>query len=243
MSFRLRLWLPALGLALFVHPAAAAPPQAVIELFTSQGCSSCPPADALAADLARRPELIVLTFPVDYWDYLGWKDTLADPLFSARQRAYAYGRGDRQVYTPQVIVNGTKPCIGSNRAQIEQWAGTEPKKPPLPVNVTATERDGRVVVDIEASPERVATAEVWLLPILRSEVVSISRGENRGRTITYTNVVRGMMRIGEWRGGAARFESLVRGVRAEADGYVVLLQAFEGPRPGIILGAGKSTGL
>src|SRR5215213_8380181 len=109
------LRLTALGLVLLGQGAsdgAIASPQAVVELFTSQGCSSCPPADALLTDLAQRPDVVALTLPVDYWDYLGWKDTLASPAFTARQRAYAHGRSDRQVYTPQIIVNGSRPCMG-----------------------------------------------------------------------------------------------------------------------------------
>src|SRR5918998_1485277 len=121
MTSRPTLWLAALAAALLSALArrAAAGPQAVVELFTSQGCSSCPPADALFVELAKRPELVALTLPVDYWDYLGWKDTLAQPVFTARQRAYAHRRSDRQLYTPQAIVNGTKPCVGSDRTQIE----------------------------------------------------------------------------------------------------------------------------
>ena len=112
------------GFALAAAGRSRPPPAAVVELFTSQGCSSCPPADAILAELARRPDIVALTFPVDYWDYLGWKDTLAHPLFTARQRAYAHARGDRQVYTPQMVVNGTKPCIGSDRAQIDALIGS-----------------------------------------------------------------------------------------------------------------------
>src|SRR5919107_210452 len=126
MVSRLTLSFAALALAALMQPALADPPRAVVELFTSQGCSSCPPADAVLADLARRPDIVALSLPVDYWDYLGWKDTLAHPLFTARQKAYAHGRGDRQVYTPQAIVNGTKPCIGSDRAQIEALAAAGP---------------------------------------------------------------------------------------------------------------------
>ena len=228
------LWLALAG------AAAAASPAAVIELFTSQGCSSCPPADAVLAELAKRPDVVALTLPVDYWDYLGWKDTLAHPLFTARQKAYAHGRGDRQVYTPQAIVNGTKPCIGSDRAQIEALAAAGPA---LPVAVTTTERDGAVQVQIEAGPDRVAMAEVWILPVARTRTVPIGKGENRGRTVTYANVVRGMVRVGEWRGGPSSYDVSLNTARGDADGYVVLLQSIEGSKPGVILGAAKSPGL
>ena len=110
MVSRLTLSVAVFGLAFFSRPAWAEPPRAVLELFTSQGCSSCPPADAVLADLARQPDIVALSFSVDYWDYLGWKDTLAHSAFTARQKAYAQSRSDRQVYTPQMIVNGMKPC-------------------------------------------------------------------------------------------------------------------------------------
>jgi hypothetical protein len=95
-------------------------PRAVVELFTSQGCSSCPPADKLMTELSKDPGLIVLTLPVDYWDYLGWKDTLAQPAFTQRQRAYSAVRGDRQVYTPQAVINGASHAVGSEKAAINQ---------------------------------------------------------------------------------------------------------------------------
>src|SRR3984885_8858207 len=119
-------WSGALGVCVIVavvRPAAAAEPRAVVELFTSQGCSSCPPADKIIGELAKDPSVIALSMPIDYWDYLGWKDTLADARFSARQQAYSRVRGDRGVYTPQVVVNGSVHLIGSDRAGIEEAIG------------------------------------------------------------------------------------------------------------------------
>ena len=98
----------------------AATPVTVIELFTSQGCSSCPTADALLESYADRPDVVALTLPVDYWDYLGWKDTLASPKFSARQRTYAKARGDGRVYTPQVVINGLQHAVGSSATDIDR---------------------------------------------------------------------------------------------------------------------------
>src|ERR1700753_3538712 len=115
-------WSGALGLCAIVaviRPAHATDPRAVVELFTSQGCSSCPPADKLIGELAKDPSIIALSMPIDYWDYLGWKDTLADSRFSARQKAYSHMRGDRDVYTPQAVINGEAHVIGSDRAGIE----------------------------------------------------------------------------------------------------------------------------
>src|SRR4051794_13625985 len=137
-----KLMLAALSFVLLGQTVLASP-LAVVELFTSQGCASCPPADALLSELAKRPNVIALSFPVDYWDYLGWKDTLAQPAFTARQRGYAHLRGDRQVYTPQLIVNGRKPCVGSDRAQIEQFMNPETNgAPAFPAEVTVSEEGG-----------------------------------------------------------------------------------------------------
>ena len=244
MISRLKLWLGALA-ALAVQPVLApavlAGPRAVVELFTSQGCSSCPPADALWVELAKRPDLVALTFNVDYWDYLGWKDTLAHPSFTARQRAYALLRSDRQVYTPQAVVNGMKPCVGSDRAQVESLIAPAGGSS-LPVEVSAVEREGSVTVEVAAGDGH-KTADVWVLPVLRSHTVQIGRGENSGRTATYANVVRGLIRVGEWRGEPARFELPLATARGDGDGYVVLLQVTRGTKPGPILGAAKSAGL
>src|SRR5215468_7884684 len=110
-----RVVLPALlaAVAAFATTEASAEPRAVIELFTSQGCSSCPPADKLLGELARDPSIVALSLPIDYWDYIGWKDTLAKPRHTARQRSYAKSRGDGEVYTPQVVINGVARAVGS----------------------------------------------------------------------------------------------------------------------------------
>src|SRR5438067_3710498 len=134
-------WSGALGvcaIVAIVRPAHA-DPRAVVELFTSQGCSSCPPADKIIGELAKDPSVIALSMPIDYWDYLGWKDTLADARFSARQKAYSHMRGDRDVYTPQVIVNGAAHVIGSDRARIEgaiKDTGKADKVMSLPVTMS-----------------------------------------------------------------------------------------------------------
>jgi hypothetical protein len=239
MISRFKACLVVLGLFALGGGALAGPPKAVVELFTSQGCSSCPPADAVLVEMARRPDVVALTFPVDYWDYLGWKDTLAHPLFTARQRGYAHGRGDRQVYTPQVVVNGGRQCVGSNRAEIEMAVKTTGAG--LPAQVKTAEQDGVVVIDVDGSADQVA--EVWVLPVIRLQTVLIERGENRGRTITYANVVRALVRVGDWSGGMARFETSLKVARGEADGYVVLLQNLNGKKPGPIVGVAKSPNL
>src|SRR6516165_10211815 len=111
--------LAAVSAAAFLCSSAQAQTRAVVELFTSQGCSSCPPADKLLGELAKRDDLLALSLPIDYWDYLGWKDTLASHDFSERQREYAQSRGDGAVYTPQAVINGTDDMVGSDRSAIE----------------------------------------------------------------------------------------------------------------------------
>jgi hypothetical protein len=236
----------ALGLPVFqVQPALAQTrqPRAVIELFTSQGCSSCPAADALFVELAKDPSLIALTLPVDYWDYLGWKDTLAHSAFSARQKGYAHLRGDGHVYTPQAVINGAGHFVGSDRAAI-QTASTAAS---LPVRVTVSESDGMVRVSVGAAAGR--NGAVLILPVVRLREVSIARGENKNRKITYANIVRGVTKIGDWTGDEVRFDVPLATARSgDADGYVVLLQSVM-PKPngtmkaGPILGAVKSAGL
>jgi hypothetical protein len=233
-----------LALAVVAASTAWAGPLAVVELFTSQGCSSCPPADAALRDLAGRSDVIALTLPVDYWDYLGWRDTLAKPAFTARQRAYSSVRGDRQVFTPQAVVNGKGSCIGSDAAALEQLI--QAGRPGPGVAIALSESGGTVAVDVAGAaggPSRDQTAEVWVLPVAKAREVAIERGENRGKTITYANVVRGMTRIGEWLGAPLHVEVPLAVARSDGEGYVVLLQSPRGDKPGPILGAAKSPGL
>jgi hypothetical protein len=236
-----------IGLAASTLPGLAAERPAVIELFTSQGCSSCPPADSLMAQIAHdRRDVIVLSFPVDIWDYIGWKDTLAKPEFTARQRHYSLTRGDHQVYTPQVIVDGATHVVGSDKPQILSMVQkTSAARNGLSAPLTISERDGMVIVDIGAgSGDPGRGAGVWLLRVAASRTVSIGRGENKGRQITYTNVVRSITRMGHWMGVPARFEMPVPEARGEdADGYVVLVQKGWGDTLGPVIAAGKSSNL
>src|SRR4029077_8840304 len=145
---------------------ASAEPRAVIELFTSQGCSSCPAADKLLGELSRDPSLVTMSLPVDYWDYLGWKDTLALHGHSVRQRAYAEASGDREVYTPQVVVNGVIHVLGSDKAAIEKAiAQTRRNSAVLALPVTITMADGKVTVNIPAAKDEHRSGEVWLCPV------------------------------------------------------------------------------
>jgi hypothetical protein len=225
-------------------PAAAEVPRAVIELFTSQGCSSCPAADKLLGELSRDPSLVTLSLPVDYWDYLGWKDTLALHGHTNRERAYADTRGDREVYTPQVVVNGIVHVLGSDKAAIEQAIEqTRQSAAPLTLPVTIAVADGKVSVTISAANGEQRSAEVWLCPITGQAQVAIERGENRGHTLAYTNVVRRWVKLGDWNGKAETF-SLPMAELADADFLLrdidrvaVIVQSGVAAKPGLILGA------
>jgi hypothetical protein len=212
-------------------------PRAVVELFTSQGCSSCPAADKLAGELANDPSLMVLSLPIDYWDYLGWKDTLALPGHALRQRAYAAMRGDREVYTPQAVVNGVTHVIGNDKAALET-AFTEHNPPgtlAVPVNLSLTASQLAVAISPAGKP---VNAQVWLCPISHRVTVAITRGENRDHTITYTNVVRHWVLLGDWNGTAHTFNVAKADFAGDAiDEVAVIVQAGDAKHPGVMLGA------
>jgi hypothetical protein len=220
--------------------AAAEPVTCVVELFTSQGCSSCPPADGLLTTLARDPGRVAVSFPIDYWDFIGWKDTLAEPAFTARQKAYAAARGDSHIYTPQAVIDGLVDAVGSDEAAIERAvAANKGRNGALTVPIQLHESDGVLHISIAAGEG--APAGVYVLRVIRSRTVNVGRGENSGRTLTYTNVVRAMRKIGEWNGTAQEFTLME--LRGDDEGYVVLLQQGSLARPGTILAAAKSAGL
>jgi hypothetical protein len=227
---------------------ADAQPRATIELFTSQGCSSCPLADKLLGELASDASLVAISLPVDYWDYLGWKDTLADPRNSARQRAYAHVRGDGKVYTPQVVVNGSLHVLGSDRTAIEaaiaRSAGKHGAMSAAPVTLAFD--DGRVVVAVTGAPLDLAQAddgkggdaEVWLCGLAKAATVAIGRGENRGREITYHNVARRWVKLGDWTGKAGSWRVPMQKLDGDGiDTAAVLVQSGSVERPKAILGA------
>jgi hypothetical protein len=220
-------------------PSASAEPRAVVELFTSQGCSSCPAADKLLGHLAKDPSLVAMSLPIDYWDYLGWKDTLAKPLHTARQRAYAHIRGDRAVYTPQVVVNGVVHVQGSDKEAIDRAiAQTRAQPGTLSLPVTIGVDSGRINVNVPASPDGRGGGEVWLCALAKSVAVDIARGENRGRSVTYHNVARRWLKLGEWNGSARSFAVPVSDIDAEnVNSVAVLLQSGDGTKPGRMLGA------
>jgi hypothetical protein len=221
-----------------VSPAHA-DPRAVIELFTSQGCSSCPAADKLLGELAADPSLVTVSLPIDYWDYLGWKDTLADPRNTARQRAYAHVRGDGKVYTPQVVVNGSLHVLGSDKAAIERAIGQSRNNGAMSAPpVTLTLADGRLNVAVPDAPDVRTPTEVWLCGLTKAATIAIGRGENKGRTVTYHNVVRRWIKLGDWSGKANAWSIPVQ--KLEGDGIdeaAVLMQSGTTEKPKSIVGA------
>ncbi len=216
---------------------AQAQTRAVLELFTSQGCSSCPAADKLLGELAADPTLIPLSLPIDYWDYLGWKDTLSDPLHTTRQKLYSKVRGDRQVYTPQMVVNGSLHALGSDRAAIERAIAQSRQNAALSVPVSISAGNGRLQVAVAGSDGK-RGGEVWVAGLAKAITVAIGRGENRGKTITYHNVARRWVKLGAWNGNAESWIVPLRDVAgADIDRAAVLLQTGSAERPSIILGA------
>lgn len=188
----------AIGAAPAAHAADAAHP-VVIELFQSQGCSSCPPANANVNALSLRPDVLALSFAVTYWDGLGWKDVFAKPQYTERQRDYARALGHAQVWTPQVIINGRADITGTRTA-------------PLTALIDANDRgNGGPVVDISGESITISgttarTVDVWLVRYEpRSIEVSIKAGENVGKTLPHRNIVRELVKIGRWNGGVGRF--------------------------------------
>jgi len=225
---------------LAINPPAFAqqePVRAVLELFTSQGCSSSPMADEVLATLAKDRSLITLSMPVDYWDYTGWKDTFGSPVFSARQRAYADGRGDRQVFTPQLVVNGLSSAIGSKRRAVAAAIDETRRRPDvMSARVKIAEAGGRISINVVSSAD--TQGELWLAALASSRTVAVERGENAHRKLSYVNVVRKLTRLGTIQEGVNDL-TVARAdvVPADADNYVVLVQRRARGKPGAILGA------
>lgn len=222
----------ALTLALAAGPAAAGP--TVVELFTSQGCSSCPPADALLGELTDRDDVIALTFNVDYWNYLGWEDRFSKPEYSKRQRDYGMARrwaDSLPIYTPQMVVHGADGVVGSRRRDVARALDAADDIADH-ADVTLRRDGGRLAIDV-APLSAGAPCRVLLVAFSGPHEEAIGQGENRGRSITYYNVVREVVDLGEWSGGAATFEA---DIDPSMRGYAVLLQ---GPGGGPIYGAGK----
>ena len=214
------------------------PPKDVLELFTSQGCDTCPPADQVIAKFAERPNIIAITLPVDIWDYLGWKDTLASDKNSERQKAYAKARGDGAIYTPQVVVNGMIGVNGSDPAAIEEAIKITDealKGGRVPIRFWH-ERNSIKIEAGDAPPGfQYKEATIWFAVVQKSAQVPVQRGDNKGKTLGYTNIVREMLPVGTWNGKAMSLQLARTAVmRPETEAAILLLQ--EG-KAGPIIGA------
>ncbi len=208
----------------------------VVELFTSQGCSSCPPAETFLSDLAKRDDVIALEYHVDYWDYIGWKDPFANPLFTQRQRDYARRLGSRSVYTPQMVINGAEHTVGSRRGSVNglikdahQQRQSQRQSPAVKVNLQTDHRGGLLAV-LDGLPDR--ALDINLVSFEDQHITKVKRGENAGRELINSRVVRRLERLGQWRGG--KTEMAIDPDLITGDGSVLLLQE---PRGGPIVAA------
>lgn len=207
------------GLMLVLAGAAQADaPPVVVELFTSQGCSSCPTADEFLLELAKRPDIIALSMHVDYWDYIGWKDTFAQPQFTSRQKAYAKAIGSRMIYTPQMIVNGLDRVEGNSPESV--LTAIDAQKGATPSVELSVVRQGDAVT-IKANPLKVleGPTRVELFRYTPEATVQIGRGENAGLEVTYTNIVTQWTPLGVWSG----------------DGPLELVTSAEGEQPMVVI--------
>ncbi len=227
-------WLSA-AILLFapLSPQAGERSPTVVELFTSQGCSSCPPADKMLGDLAKRGDVLALSFHVDYWDYIGWKDPFARAAYSRRQRAYSRIFGKSYVYTPQMVIHGIAEARGANPQEVSREIKRAGRAPDKKVALSR-DPDGGLEVRIAGVAYPVKAA-VWLVFFDPRRETRVRRGENRGRTMINFNVVRAISRIGLWRGRDLTLNIPASAIKARAEGGgAVFIQAEQ---KGPILGA------
>jgi hypothetical protein len=194
----------------------------VVELFTSQGCSSCPPAEAFLSELAERDNVVALEFHVDYWDYIGWKDSFAKPAFNERQKKYVGNLKARYAYTPQIVVDGKAHVVGSHRDEVEslmrQHQGVDPKAPAV-----ALARKGDMLTVAIGPVATTATYDVVFVTFDKPHVTEVQRGENRGQKLKNSNVVRELTVLGAWTGKAASYDVPLAGKEGDG-GCAILIQ-------------------
>ncbi len=225
-----------LGAGLFAPAAGAAERRlTVVELFTSQGCSSCPPADEYLGELAGRNDVLALSVHVDYWDYVGWKDPFAKSAHTERQRQYQSFFNIRYIYTPQMVIQGASQVIGSKREDVAAKIADAARLPQLPV--TLARAGDTLAVRVAPAADGIAAADsaVWLVAFDDRHETRVKRGENGGRTIVNRNVVRRFDLLGTWNGGAFAAEAKVPPAEA-GGGTAVLVQSLG---TGRILGAAR----
>ena len=221
-------------------PAQAPQGNTVLELFTSQGCSSCPPADALLAELAAKPGIVALSYSVDYWNYLGWHDTLSSAANSDRQREYARARGDGRVYTPQVVVDGLIHVNGSDASAIAQATkDASARLADIRVSVSMHGDGDTLVINIGAAQDKsyTRTATVWLAIAKETETVSVTRGENRGRNLSYHHPVRELTPVGMWKGEAMTLRLPLKDLKTMGGDCLIAMVQVENSGP--VLGAAE----
>lgn len=227
--------------ALIAPGSAPAPSPVVVELFTSQGCSSCPPADALLAKEAERSDVLALALHVDYWDYLGWEDPFAQPAFTARQKAYARAAGSRTIYTPQMIVGGENSLVAPSAEDLDGLIATQKALPAkVSLHVSDGAAPGQYVIDL-ASADRLAHGTVVQIVRYAPQArVEILRGENAGQVLDYVNVVTAWHAVAEWDGKAPL--RLTATIDGDEPAVVIVQTAIPGksaPLPGPILASGR----
>lgn len=227
--------LSVLGLSATTAAELRKGPKAVLELFTSQGCSSCPAADALLDKLSQRADIVALAYHVDYWDYIGWPDTFGAKDNSDRQRDYAEGFGSSRIFTPQLVVNGRGSVVASREGEVDAALASAA----LPVMIDlAVGGDG--MLEISVPPvEGDSEAVVWLVTFVDRAEVEIERGENKGKTVAYTQIVTDRHMLGMWDAakGAEMRIPIGELLDAPANGIAVLIQEERNGIPGPILGA------
>jgi len=201
-------------------PALAGGP-VVVELFTSQGCSSCPPADALLGEIANRDDVIALSLHVDYWDYLGWVDEFADPANTSRQRGYAHASRSTMIYTPQMVIAGVDGIVGTKVMELARQIDVHKNAPDKVSMKVRRDGSGKLLITAVRLGDVPSKMQVQVIRYAPKQQVSIRSGENAGKSITYHNVVESLASIGHWNGD----EDL--SIEAEAPGdnpAVVLIQ-------------------
>jgi hypothetical protein len=216
---------------------AVAKPLGVVELFTSQGCNSCPPADAALGRFVRQGNLVVLAYHVDYWDYLGWKDTLGSRANTERQYAYAKAFGSSQVYTPQAVINGRSQMNGGYVGEVEAELSTLDRSGEgMAVDISVRDAGHFYIVEAGAAKGGTGEARVVLVSYAPQRDIPIRRGENSGHTITYWHAVTGTHIAGIWHGKPTRYE-VPKAALPSDGGLAVLLQSGPAGVAGPILGA------
>jgi hypothetical protein len=201
----------------------------LLELFTSQGCSSCPPADALLVEIAGRGDAVVLSQHVDYWNYIGWTDPFSRAEATERQQAYRKALNLRYVYTPQAVIDGVAEMIGSERAKVERQLAVARSRERI--EFERTREGGRELVRIPAGQHLYANSVVWAVDIDRRHTTRIERGENKGVELSNANVVRDMRRVGRYTGAALEIPLDLAALRAKGrSGCIILVQALASMR-------------